>query len=128
MKKSKLIEILNNIDGNPEIKLWNGFVGDWVDIEKTLVPVDLFKMTETYYIESCRLEKCRDLNDWSYQFSAEDIASLKVSYKTNCSLEINNYVTQEDISKKRYVKTTVLMIESKTKGVKTWDRIGDIIY
>jgi hypothetical protein len=33
MKKSKLIEMLNRLEGDPEIKLWNGMVGDWMDMD-----------------------------------------------------------------------------------------------
>jgi len=32
MKKNQLIEQLQKIKGNPEIKMWNDFVQDWMNI------------------------------------------------------------------------------------------------
>lgn len=34
MKKNELIKYLNEIDGNPEIIFYNGFVDDWQHIDK----------------------------------------------------------------------------------------------
>jgi len=33
VRKNQLIEQLQKIKGNPEIKMWNGFVEDWTNIE-----------------------------------------------------------------------------------------------
>ena len=43
MRKNQLIEMLQNIKGNPEIHMWNGFVEDYQPINKELVEVDLHK-------------------------------------------------------------------------------------
>jgi len=32
MKKSKLIEMLNSLPGDPDVLLWNGWVDDWQDL------------------------------------------------------------------------------------------------
>lgn len=32
MRKNKLIEILQSMSGNPEIVMWNGYVGDFMPI------------------------------------------------------------------------------------------------
>ncbi len=48
MKKSKLLELINSIEGDPDILLWNGYVEDWseerafLDISG-LVKADLVK-------------------------------------------------------------------------------------
>lgn len=128
MKKDKLIAMLTAISGNPKIKLWNGLVGDWVDINTTLVPVELVRMTKEYWIESCRLETCRDRKDWEYQFSPELIKQLTKQYTTVCTWEDNQYVTQEDIIAKRYDARTVQILQSKIKGKTSWDRLGKINY
>lgn len=128
MKKSKLIEMLNAIDGNPEIKLWNGFVGDWVDIDTKLVPHTLVRMKQEYWLESCRIQDAVKRKDWTYQMPAEKLAYLKKQYTTVCQWEDNQFVTQEDIDLKRYAARKVQIMQSKVKGVKTWDRIGDISY
>jgi len=128
MKKSKLIELLNKIDGNPEIKLWNGFVSDWVDINPTLSEQDLVKQTLAHYLETCRLEYCRDRNDWDYQMPAEEVARLEKMYTKVCKWEMNPYVTQEDIDTKRYSVKIVQIMQAKIKGENAWDRIGDMKY
>ena len=45
MKKNDLIKLLNTIEGNPDVVLWNGFVGDYQDISKELVKDDLLKIS-----------------------------------------------------------------------------------
>lgn len=128
MKKSKLIAILNAIEGDPEIKLWNGMVGDWVDIDPELVPQELVKQTLEHWLEMCRAEDCIERKDWEYQMPAEEVAQLTKNYPKLHKWEMNPYVTLEDVQKKRYKLKKVLIMQSKQKGVTTWDRLGDISY
>lgn len=128
MRKNKLIEMLNKLEGNPDIKLWNGYVQDWVDIENEIQKVRLVKMTKEYYIESCRLEKCRDKNDWNYQLTDKQQEYLNECYSNVQSWELNPYVDAEDIKNKRYKQTQVYIMQAKSKGVKTFDRAGSISY
>jgi len=37
MKKSALIALLNTVKGNPEIKIYNGFVDDWMNISPEIM-------------------------------------------------------------------------------------------
>jgi hypothetical protein len=43
MRKNDLIKLLQEIDGNPEVSLWNGFVGDWMPISKEIEVIELVK-------------------------------------------------------------------------------------
>lgn len=128
MKKSKLIELLNRLEGDPEIKLWNGMVGDWMDIAPKLVPSDLVKQTRAHWLEMCRLQECRDRQDWDYQLPAEEVAQLKKDYNQVNTWELNPYVTLEDVKEGRYSVKTIYLLNAKTKGVKAFDRLGDIDY
>ena len=128
MKKSKLIEMLNALPGNPDIKLWNGMVGDWVEIDPLLVEQHLVKQTLEHWLEMCRLQDCRDRNDWDYQMPAEEVAQLTNSYSKLHKWEMNPYITLEDVKAKRYSAKKVLIMQAKRKGVKTFDRLGDIEY
>lgn len=130
MKKSKLIEMLNALPGDPDIKLWNGMVGDWMEISPTLVQSDLVRMNLAYWLESCRLEDCINRKDWSYQLPAEEVAELTKRHKSGKvnKWEINPYVTLEDIEKKRYSLKKILILQAKIKGEKSYDRMGDISY
>jgi hypothetical protein len=128
MKKSKLIEMLNALPGDPDIKLWNGMVGDWMDIDPKLIEQDLVKETLVHWLEMCRLQECRERKDWEYQMPAEKVERLTKNYSNVHSWDINDYVTPEDIKAKRYNVKKVLLMQPKKKGVKTWDRVGSISY
>lgn len=128
MKKSKLIEMLNRLEGDPEIKLWNGMVGDWMDISKELVPSDLVKQTLEHWLEMCRVQECRERRDWDYQLPDEEVAALKKDYNRINTWELNPFVTLEDVQEKRYKLKNIYILNAKTKGVKAFDRLGDIDY
>jgi hypothetical protein len=126
MRKQALIEMLSKIEGNPEIKLWNGYVQDWVDIDSEFVPVRLIKETLDYHLEMCRLEKCRDAGDYTLELSAEYLQKIKQNSKL--SWELNEYVNSDDIKSKKYKAKKVYIIQAKKKGVNTFDRAGSIQY
>jgi len=128
MKKSKLIEMLNRLEGDPEIKLWNGMVGDWMDIDRELVPSDLVKQSLEHWLEMCRIQECRHRRDWDYQLPAEEVAALKKDYNKVNTWELNPFVTLEDVQEKRYKLKNIYILNAKTKGVKAFDRLGDIDY
>ena len=49
MRKNKLIDILNQIDGNPDILLYNGFVDDFMDFNIRTEPYVLVKHTREFF-------------------------------------------------------------------------------
>lgn len=128
MKKSKLIEMLNRLEGDPEIKLWNGMAGDWMDIDRELVPSDLVKQSLEHWLEMCRIQDCRERRDWDYQLPAEEVAQLKKDYNKINPWELNSFVTLEDVKEKRYKLKNIYILNAKTKGVKAFDRLGGIDY
>ena len=65
MKKNKLIELLLSIEGNPDVVIWNGYVGDWMDI-KALEKSELVKMTRDYYVKSIELKEKVDRQHFDY--------------------------------------------------------------
>lgn len=129
MKKNELIELLNNIEGNPEIKLWNGYAGDYMDLGE-VIPTDLVKMRFEFFLEMCRLEHCMDTgaDRKTYTFTHDEIVELRKNYKDNYEWEYNEYVTDEDIQKKQYTRKRVMILNAKTRGKKTFDRIGQLEY
>jgi hypothetical protein len=128
MKKSKLIAMLNALEGDPDIKMWNGMVGDWMEIDPELVPQVLVRQTLTHWLEMCRLEECSELKDWSHQLSEKTIAELEGTYPRVNKWEMNPYVTQEDVNEKRYKSKNVLIMQAKPRGINTFDRVGYISY
>ena len=130
MKKSKLIAILNALPGDPDIKLWNGMVSDWMEIDPKLVESDLVKMNLDYWLKSCRIQDCIDRKDWDYQMPAEEVAELTKRHKSGKvnKWAINPYVSLEDINENRYSLKKVLILQAKVKGESDWDRMGSISY
>lgn len=126
MRKNDLIKKLQSIKGNPEVMIWNGIVQDYLPI-KDIVQQELVKESKDYYLEMCRLERCRDLNDWSYQLLVSDKYSLLKNY-SKFGYEYNEYVTDEDIKEKKYLSKKVMVIDVGKTGKTYYDRIGKIEY
>lgn len=126
MKKNDLIAKLQKIKGNPDVVLWNGFVGDYQHLAEPSEG-DLVKQTKEYYLEMNRLQDARDAKDWDLQLSSEEIKELESIYNT-FSYEHNNYVTEDHIKKKRYKKKRVVFISAKLRGETSYGRGGDLKY
>ena len=127
MRKNDLIKLLHTIEGNPEIVLWNGFVGDYQNISTKLVEGELVKKTLKCYLEHNRMVRCLKENNWQYQLTEEEVSYLTNVYKT-FNYEQNDFVTKEDIKEKRYMKKRVIYIQQKLKNKKCYDRLGTIEY
>ena len=127
MRKNDLIKLLHTIEGNPEIVLWNGFVGDYQNISTKLVEGELVKKTLKCYLEHNRMVRCLKENNWQYQLTEEEVSYLTNVYKT-FNYEQNDFVTKEDIKEKRYMKKRVIYIQPKLKNKKCYDRLGTIEY
>ena len=128
MRKNDLIKLLNELEGNPEVVLWNGLVQDYMHIRHELVRGDLVKQTFDHYVEMIRIEHCIDIKNWDFQFSPDEIKSLKQSYRKYVNWEDNQFVSREDVSEKRYSSKTVVYIQPKLRGETFYDRIGNISY
>lgn len=127
MRKNDLIKYLEGIKGNPEIVLWNGFVGDFQHID-SVSEQRLVKQTLDHYLEMCRLEEAIDLKDMTHQLSRPAKEQLTDYYKTTFEYEINEYVSSEDVKSKKYQAKKVYIIDTKPRGKKTFDRRGSIKY
>jgi len=130
MRKSKLIELLTAIEGNPDIKLWNGYVGDYMDIESELVPTRLVKMTEAHMLEMVRLEQA--LHDGAdpktFKMSSDEEEHTRACYKKYHEWEHNQFVTDGDIKAKRYKKKDIWILSAKLRGKTSGDRVGTMSY
>ena len=69
MRKDKLIKLLQDIPGNPDVVIWNGLVGDWMDVGE-LVPTQLVKESREFVSNALLAEdglKRQDLTDEQIQ-------------------------------------------------------------
>ena len=127
MKKDKLIEMLNKIEGNPDILLWNGLVADWMDIESKPIEQILTKETVNHYLDAVRWERCRDTKNIDYQLTEEELVSAKRNSK-ELAWELNEFITEDDIKTKRHKSKTVFFLNAKTRGETFFDRAGTVKY
>lgn len=127
MKKNDLIQLLNGIKGNPDIILWNGMVGDYMNI-KGLKEGDLVKQSFAHYENMRELDLCRKAKSFDHKPTPEESSQIKGDYRRVISWETNPYATLEDIKTKRYLKKRVVYIEAALRGVKTFDRTGSLEY
>ena len=79
MIKSELIKMLETIDGDPEIMIWNNDEHCFSPVKNAL-PTTAYKVTKEWFFETARLRDCRDANDWSLQLTEEDIGYLEEEY------------------------------------------------
>jgi hypothetical protein len=130
MTKNKLIKKLQQIKGNPEIKLWNGFVDDWMNFD--LVENILVKESEEFVRFRIEMDWKQQNKTWEIPPDVRDMLEAKIQerLKTDEWEMPNEFVqTKEDFDKwyGKNVKRTVF-INAKTRGKKCWDRLGDIRY
>ena len=125
MKKDKLIELLQQIKGNPEIVIWNGFVGDYQLINNKITETFLYKETKHYQLEMINNERLRDnlepitIND----FKDESDYELR-----NIFQEIHYLRSRNKKIKDCYNKKRVVILETKTRNKTMYDRTGKINY
>jgi hypothetical protein len=127
MKKLKLIELLSKIEGNPDILLWNGYVGDYQDIDKSIVDQPLVRMKFDSYVRVVQYEKQRDQNDLSYVIPDSEIPELKKSYAKHVGWEINHF-TSQDMLDTTHKSKTVFLMQPKSRGKRDWHRSETLEY
>lgn len=127
MRKDQLIKLLQEIKGNPEVVLWNGYVGDYMHIDN-LVKSDLVKITKAEWVKTVLFEEMRSRKDWNYRLPQSEVKELERRHRTELEYQIDEYITEEDIKQKKYKRKSVVFIQPKKRGVKTFDRIGSIEY
>ena len=86
------------------------------------------KMTKDYYIASVELEEKINKGDSDYTLPESEKEKLHTSYKKDVSWQTNEYITHEDIKKKRYDKKRIIYIKPKLRGKNMTDRHGPIEY
>lgn len=129
MKKNQLIKMLQNIKGNPEIKLWNGMVGDWMN----------FELTEGVLVKECpEFIRWWVEADWKQNNKTEVIPEdvqkeldiIIANRIKNETWETPNPYLDGEKFKRWYGKNvkTTYFIDGKLRGKVCGDRIGNISY
>ena len=130
MRKNKLIDILNQIDGNPDILLYNGFVDDFMDFNIRTEPCVLVKHTREFFYNNL----CHTFQTRNSRLPSEAENQVLLNKAENLSKKEewefpNEFVTQDEVGRwygNRMKK--VFMIEARLRNKKCYDRAGSLEY
>lgn len=130
MKKNTLIKLLEQIEGNPDILLYNGFVDDFMDFEVSNEPYVLVKHSVDFIHNRLRY----DFHERNKKLPSDaDNQQLRAQAETLAKTETwefpNEFVTQDDA--KQWYGTRmkkVFMIEAKRRNKTCYDRAGGLEY
>lgn len=104
MKKNKLIELLQNINGNPDIVIWNGLTEDYHHINK----IEL-----VYLYKQSKEKRLKDINNERLREGLVPVTEIF----GNCNYEFpNQYFDDQDISHYYDKRKKVWMIEPKLRN------------
>ena len=127
MRKNDLIKALQDIPGNPEVMLWNGFVQDFASIDpKNGIGIEtMTKTSKDLFLRAIENEQIRYENN--REWTQKDIDKWSREWARR-GYEYNQFVTEEDIKSGMYVKKKIIFIQPKSMGKSTWDRNGSMSY
>lgn len=120
MRKNDLIKLLQDIKGNPEVVIWNGFVDDYHHIDAEVTPLTLVKET-------------REFVEWSITAEQHGVPPTKAELDDAMTYrkweEPNPYVKPEEFERWYGKKKKVLyVLQGKRRGKQSWDRMGTLEY
>lgn len=118
MKKNKLIELLQNIKGNPDIVIWNGLTEDYHHINK-IEPVYLYKQSKK--------KRLKDINNERFRDGLDPITEEQVQGEDDYGFP-NSYFDDQDIKRIYDKKKKVWIIESKLRNKTSVGRVSSFKY
>jgi hypothetical protein len=130
MKKNQLIEQLQKIKGNPEIKMWNGYVDDWMNIQ--LCEQEFVKESEDFIRWSIEMAWKERNQKWEIpeeaQIQIEEV--IKERLKDRQWELPNQYLQTKEDEERWYSKNKkkFVLINGKTRGKSIEDRLGKVSY
>lgn len=116
MKKNDLIRLLQNIKGNPEIMVWNGFVQDVMPLGE-LLEVHLYKEKPEVTLKYLNLEELQEGKELTKDL--KDVKHIRRSWE----LDLYGYKNPKYHNKKK-----IITLVPRTQGKKSWGRDGTIEY
>ena len=122
MRKNALIEYLNTLPGNPEIAIWNSIVGDY-QIVGEATTLEIVKESREFVWRCLEGEALRD------QTPMPTLADLKEAMRYRKWDLPNSFVKPEDYPKwYGNNRRTLVVLDPKSRGEETWDRMGTMEY
>jgi hypothetical protein len=130
VRKNQLIEQLQKIKGNPEIKMWNGYVDDWMNIQ--LCEQEFVKESEDFIRWSIEMAWKQRNQKWEIpeeaQIQIEEVIKERLKDR---QWELPNQYLQTKEDEERWYgknKKKFVLINGKTRGKSIEDRLGKVHY
>ena len=112
MRKNELIKLLQEIPGNPNVVIWNGFVGDYHHPEKPQL-LEFSRMTKKFFSQLLNAER-RDKG-------LPPITESEYKALPQQEWQLGSIEWDSD-------KTNMIVIEMKCRNKETFDRLSTIRY
>lgn len=126
MRKNELLKLLSETPGNPDIKLWNGFVSDWQDFGE-LIKVRLVKVSFNAWVRAIENERIVMRKDGTYRIPDTEMPELRSLHK-KMQYEHNEFVEDSEIAAGTYSSKQVYVVQPKRRNKTSWDRLGKVQY
>lgn len=116
MRKNDLISLLEGIKGNPEVKLWNPYVGDYNPILDVQTDV-LYKESVSFILGWLKAEIYQREQRW--ELTSDELKSLELKakeiHKEREYALPNEYVTEEEKDRWYQKRTKSIIVLSPKK-------------
>lgn len=131
MTKNELIDILNDMEGNPEIKLWNGLVGDYADVDEEVFCDEFVKESESHIRNSIRNELM--VENQNFDLTDEEDAYIERAVQHRLEVDewdVPNHFVMEERFEEWYGKDrkAIVVLQPKLMGKTYSDRLGQVSY
>ena len=123
MRKNELIKILEGISGNPEVVIWNGYVGDYNNISSDVELIELVKNSREFLEAAINHQRS---SEGLGPISDSEMSDIMRSQEWDLP---NGYVSDSDMERwygKR--RKRIVVLEPAPRGKESFDRLGKICY
>ena len=129
MKKNKLIEMLQAIPGNPEIKLYNGFVEDWQDF--TVDEDMLIRYTREAIARRVVFDELKGREKYPSEAEIQDMTKKCLEDRKDIKAgewRLRGIYDTDETIKLICDTKKIYIIQAKKQNKSTFDRMGNIYY
>lgn len=130
MKKDKLIELLQSIEGNPDIYIWNGYVEDYMDISKDLNVIKTGVESLEFVTNGIKWERAEFLKRELTPEENLSMEKLAKKLKKNRKREMINPHVEDECLKIWYGNSikNAYLLNPLTRGLTSYGRDGGLKY
>ena len=119
MRKNDLIKLLNNIEGNPDVVLWNGMVEDYMHIDKP-ERIPFRRMSVKRSLKYINYERVKDGKPEMSLNELKECISKGTAARDDYIISDRNDIYDEC--------KPMIVLQGKSRCKTVYDRIGKISY